>query len=100
MKTVKEIIINTFKDGLLMANNKLTESTINIYVDNHLYIHSDKINSLVLKQKLTEFKSLVSEMRNAQKAYFKDRNLNDLALAKKYERLIDKELVPNLFSNE
>ena len=39
-----------------------------------------------------EFVKLVSEMRNAQKAYFRDRSSTNLTQAKTLERRVDEEI--------
>ena len=43
-----------------------------------------------------EFKFLTKEMREAQKAYFKDKQYTTLVVAKALERQVDKELSPQI----
>ena len=49
-------------------------------------------NRTVESMNYSEFRSLVNEMRAAQKAYFKLRATETLELSKKLERAVDKAL--------
>lgn len=41
----------------------------------------------------TDFMEMVEKMRNAQKAYFKNRNHDNLVIAMKLEREVDEEIL-------